>query len=61
MNSEVTAPPEMERYDFGQFTMEIPEDSDVELIGSDLSLSVYAGDNIQLEMLTKHFMKIKMN
>lgn len=39
MNSEVTAPPEMERYDFGQFTMEIPEDSDVELIGSDLSLS----------------------
>lgn len=40
MNSEVTAPPEMERYDFGQFTMEIPEDSDVELIGSDLSLSI---------------------
>lgn len=55
MNSEVTAPPEMERYDFGQFTMEIPEDSDVELIGSDLSLSVYAGDNIQVINVNKTF------
>ena len=38
--SESTAPPEMETYDFGEFTMEIPEDSNVKLAGSDLSLSV---------------------
>lgn len=37
--SESTAPPEMETYDFGEFTMEIPEDSNVKLSGSDLSLS----------------------
>ena len=35
--------------------MEIPEDSDVELIGSDLSLSVYAGDNIQVINVNKTF------
>lgn len=31
--SEFTAPPEMETYDFGEFTMEIPEDSNVKLAG----------------------------
>lgn len=46
--SESTAPPEMETYDFGEFTMEIPEDSNVKLAGSDLSLSVYVGDNFQV-------------
>ena len=51
--SESTAPPEMETYDFGEFTMEIPEDSNVKLAGSDLSLSVYVGDNFQVIKINK--------
>ena len=53
--SESTAPPEMETYDFGEFTMEIPEDSNVKLAGSDLSLSVYVGDNFQVIKINKTF------
>ena len=53
--SESTAPPEMETYDFGEFTMEIPEDSNVKLAGSDLSLSVYVGDNFQDIKINKTF------
>ena len=53
--SESTAPPEMETYDFGEFTMEIPEDSNVKLAGSDLSLSVYVGDNFQVIKINKSF------
>lgn len=53
--SEFTAPPEMETYDFGEFTMEIPEDSNVKLAGSDLSLSVYVGDNFQVIKINKTF------
>ena len=48
--SEFTAPPEMETYDFGEFTMEIPEDSNVKL-----SLSVYVGDNFQVIKINKTF------
>lgn len=53
--SEFTAPPEMETYDFGEFTMEIPEDSNVKLACSDLSLSVYVGDNFQVIKINKTF------
>lgn len=53
--SESTAPPEMETYDFREFTMEIPEDSNVKLAGSDLSLSVYVGDNFQVIKINKTF------
>lgn len=45
----------METYDFGEFTMEIPEDSNVKLSGSDLSLSVYVGDNFQVIKINKTF------
>lgn len=45
----------METYDFGEFTMEIPEDSNVKLAGSDLSLSVYVGDNFQVIKINKTF------
>ena len=57
--SESTAPPEMETYDFGEFTMEIPEDSNVKLSGSDLSLSVYVGDNFQVIKINKTFSEIQ--
>lgn len=53
--SEFTAPPEMETYDFGELTMEIPEDNNVKLAGSDLSLSVYVGDNFQVIKINKTF------
>lgn len=45
----------METYDFGEFTMEIPEDSNVKLACSDLSLSVYVGDNFQVIKINKTF------
>ena len=35
--------------------MEIPEDSNVKLAGSDLSLSVYVGDNFQVIKINKTF------
>ena len=52
---ESTAAPELETYDSGEFTMEIPEDSNVKLAGSDLSLSVYVGDNFQVIKINKTF------
>ena len=53
--SEVTAPPEMESYDFGQYTMDVPDDRDIDLISSDLSMNVYVGNDIQIINVNKTF------
>jgi asparagine N-glycosylation enzyme membrane subunit Stt3 len=53
--NEITSPPEMENYDFGQYTMNIPKDSDVELISSNASMSLQVGNDFQTTNVNKTF------
>ena len=53
--NEITSPPEMENYDFGQYTMNIPKDSDVELISSNASMSLQVGNDFQITNVNKTF------
>ncbi len=53
--NEITSPPEMENYDFGRYTMNIPKDSDVELISSNASMSLQVGNDFQITNVNKTF------